>query len=747
MQILFNNSLEHQTKAIESVVKLFNGNLTGCEMNDGVVENKLTLSHFDLLENLMDVQQRNGISLTEIDPNSMRDFSIEMETGTGKTYTYLKTILRLKKKYNFTKFIIVVPSIAIREGVLKSIEITKEHFKQLFPDTNLKHFIYNSKQLGDVREFVSSNTLQVMIINLDSFNSDDNIMNNYNDSFGGVPIEQIAQTKPILILDEPQNMESDNAKRAIKNINPLFSLRYSATHKELHNLIYRLTPFDAYDLGLVKQIEVCSVVEDTGLPYLTYLGSEQISSKSVSCTLELLNKDSVRKKFKISNTKKGFTKNGSLFDITKNKKYVQIFVKSIHNDKIIISTPKGDIHIETNVNNSNDEDKVKESMIYETVKAHLEKEIAVQNLGIKVLSLFFIDTVSKYNSSDSCYKRYFNNAIERLSGDSRYAPIISSWGRLESNHGGYFSKNTKDSSMISKAEQSDLYDLILKDKERLLNQSEPLRFIFSHSALREGWDNPNVFQICTLNETYSEIKKRQEIGRGLRLCVNQNGERVVEHNGETRKTMVDNTGYVQYKENKINVLTVIANESYDSFVKNLQEELEDDTGIKGRTITPKNAQDKKIIRLKKDQEGLSNQLLIDSFKSISCKSEYLIQIKDEDKVIEAIVKGLNDNASLLNIQSPKTILIGKVKLNNLIGDYFSDYSNSESLDKLQPFSLDEVIGEISSKTNLPKDRVLTVLKGLDREIINGLFVNKDVAVQLISDSTKAIIKDFFIKMV
>lgn len=742
MQIVFNNSLEHQTNAIESVVKLFDGNMLGCAMDGVIVKNKLTLSDIELFENLIDVQQQNGISETNI--NNLKDFSLEMETGTGKTYTYLKTILSLKKKYNFTKFVIVVPSVAIREGVLKSIEITKQHFKQLFPNTNFKHFVYDSKQLGEVREFVSSNTLQVMIVNLDSFNSDDNIMNNYNDSFGGIPIEQIAQTNPILILDEPQNMESDNAKKALRNINPLFSLRYSATHKELHNLIYRLTPFDAYDLGLVKQIEVCSVIEDTGLPYFTYIGSEQVSNKSASCTLELLNKDSIRKKFKISTTSKGFTKDGSLFEITKNKKYVQIFVKTFNKDEITLLTPKGEITVKAKVNSNNDEEKVKELMIYETVKAHLEKEIAVQNESprIKVLSLFFIDTVSKYNSVDSCYKKYFNNAISRLSKNNRYTKIISDWGSIENVHSGYFSKNTKESATISKAEQKDLYDLILKDKERLLNLSEPLRFIFSHSALREGWDNPNVFQICTLNETYSEIKKRQEIGRGLRLCVNEKGERVVEHDGGSRVIVADNENNISYKENKINILTVIANESYESFVKNLQDELENDTGIKSKKITPKNANNKKTIKLKNEQNGLNNPLLVDLFNLISYKSEYLIQIKGEDKVVEAIVNGLNEDSSLVNIQSAKAILIDRAKLNNLKGNY-SRHSDYENIDKPQPFILEEVISEISSKTNLPKDKTLIILKNLNKTIINGLFVNKDVAIRLISDSIKAILHGFF----
>jgi type III restriction enzyme len=510
------------------------------------------------------------------------DFSIEMETGTGKTYVYLRSIFELNRRYGFTKFIIVVPSIAIKEGTKKTLDITKDHFKSIFDNKPYDYFIYDSSNLEQVRDFATSSDIRIMVINIDAFRKSfvdptkenaANIIHRTNDRLNGQrPIEFIASTNPILIIDEPQSVDNTpNAKKAIDTLNPLCRLRYSATHVEKYNLMYKLDSIDAYEQKLVKQIEVANVnISDTSnKPYIKLL-SVKTTPRSAKIEIDYnQNATTVRKEVNVKD-------NTDLYEASKGR---DVYSGYTIND---IYTEKGNEYIEfTNgesigigeVLGGMDDNTVKKLQIRKTIEEHLDKELRLTSKGIKVLSLFFIDKVVNYRSYDEegnpqqgKYAQWFEELYREVSKMRKYNTLFNDVDietKVSKIHNGYFSSDKKgvlkDSTGNNK-EDEDTFTLIMKDKEKLLSFESSLRFIFSHSALKEGWDNPNVFQICTLNETNSVIKKRQEIGRGLRICVNQNGERV--HGFE------------------VNTLTVMANESYEDFAKGLQAEIEKEDGIK-----------------------------------------------------------------------------------------------------------------------------------------------------------------------
>ncbi len=598
MKIKFENSLEHQLEAIEAIVGIFQGQeickttftveknirqmRLGTVENELGIGNKLLLFPEEIQENLNSIQTKNGLPITKKLSQKDYNFSVEMETGTGKTYVYLRTILEMNKRYGFTKFIIVVPSIAIKEGVKKSLEITKEHFKELYDNIIYDYFVYESKKIDQIRNFAVNDCIQIMVINIDAFNKDTNIINIERDQANGYrPIDYIQQCSPIVIIDEPQNMESERAKEALKNLNPLCTLRYSATHKEKYNSVYKLDSIDAYEKQLVKQIEVATVgVTDSNNTEYIKLNSVKTNKNGISAKLELdikSGKAVVRKEVVV---KKG--------DILSEKAKRDIYDGYIVND---IYCELGNEWIDLvkvnlklgQVNGGQDPILIKRLQIRKTIQEHFEKQKRLRPLGIKVLSLFFIDKVSNYRVYDEDGKAQLGNYAEIF--EEEYIDIIEKnpeynklsdssmplFQRASKAHDGYFSidkkknKSGKDVEFYKDTKgttdaDNDTFNKIMRDKEKLLSFSEPLSFIFSHSALKEGWDNPNVFQICTLNETTSEMKKRQEIGRGLRIAVNQHGERV--------------RGF------EVNTLTVMANESYDNFVTSLQSEMEKDEGIK-----------------------------------------------------------------------------------------------------------------------------------------------------------------------
>lgn len=600
MKLQFDRNLEYQQQAIASVVDLFRGqtpmqtNFTvsayvgqiGLFDSENGIGNRLELDEEEILKNLQEVQLRNGLPQTKFLKAGDYNFDIEMETGTGKTYVYLRTIFELHQNYGFSKFIIVVPSIAIKEGVYKTLQITREHFQDLYDNTIYNYFIYDSNNLEQVRSFAVSSNIEIMVINIDAFRrsftdpskeSKANIIHRTNDRLNGMkPIELIQETRPIVIIDEPQSVDTTpKAKEAIKSLNPLCTLRYSATHVEKHNLVYKLDAVDSYNLGLVKQIEVAGfATKDYHNQAYMKLISVNNKKSPITARIEMDVKDSKGVvKRKVVTVKHG----DDLYEKSKGRDvYEGYIVSEIYceeGNEYVAFTSKPDILRIGQPIGDVDDLAIKEQQIRKTIEEHLNKELVLNKLGIKVLSLFFIDRVSNYryydedgNPQKGIYAQLFEKHYNDLIRQPKYHTLFKDIDvdtAAEEVHDGYFSADKKgvlkDTSGSTLADE-DAYNLIMKDKERLLSFDTKLRFIFSHSALREGWDNPNVFQICTLNETKSEVKKRQEIGRGLRLCVNQNGER-------------------QYGFS-INTLTVIANESYEEFAAALQKEYETESGIR-----------------------------------------------------------------------------------------------------------------------------------------------------------------------
>ena len=602
MKIKFDSNLEYQQEAIKSVTDIFEGQEV-CSSNfsvpsldtSGLMQNetelgygnKLLLPDDEIVKNLNVIQLRNGLKQSKLLANNRLDknFTVEMETGTGKTYVYLKTIFELNKLYGFTKFIIVVPSIAIKEGVNKTLEITESHFKALYQNTPYDYFTYNSANLEQVRSFATNDYIQIMVINIDAFRrsfSDPsketkaNIIHRYNDKLSGYrPIEFIQSTNPIVIIDEPQSVDTTSkSKEAIESLNPLCTIRYSATHKDKHHMVYKLDPVDAYNKQLVKQIEVAEfkLEESNNNAYIKLLSVDNKKSPiTAKVEIDVMKGGSVsHKKITVKQGDDLFVRSGGR-DI-----YSGYIINDIYcqeGAEYIDFTSKPEILELGQAIGGVDEDEIKRLQIRKTIEEHLDKELRLTKRGIKVLSLFFIDKVANYrwydedgNVQKGKYALVFEEEYNKLIRKPKYKVLfenVDTDSIASEVHNGYFSIDkkgkVKDTSGKTKDDE-DTYNLIMKEKEKLLSLDNKLKFIFSHSALREGWDNPNIFQICTLNESNSVIKKRQEIGRGLRLCVNQEGERVF--------------GF------DVNTLTVMANESYEEFAKQLQKEIEEDTGIK-----------------------------------------------------------------------------------------------------------------------------------------------------------------------
>lgn len=595
MKIKFDPFQPHQVRAWESAIGVFEGQEL-CESpfsmpsirKTGLLSNLteygfgncLLLSDEALLENVRRVQLDNVLKQsTEL---SSRDFTIEMETGTGKTYVYLRSIFEMHRLYGFTKFIIVVPGVAIKEGVHKSLKMTESHFNELYDNVRFDYFVYDSSKLEQVRSFAASDCLQIMVINIDAFRksftdpakeSSANVIHRWNDRMQGVPIDFVRSTHPIVIIDEPQSVDTtDKSAEAIASLNPLCTFRYSATHVDRHHMLYKLDSIDAYEQRLVKQIEVAGIKVKDGhnKAYVKLLAVDNQNGHRAYIELDVQGKTGVDRK------KKWVKRGQDLLAVSKGRSmYDGYVVNDIYcrkGEEYIDFTSKPEaIRLGQSIGDVN-EDELKRLQIRKTIEEHLDKELRLTPQGVKVLSLFFIDRVANYRDYDAegkplkgKYARMFEEEYAKAIQKQKYHTLfedVDTSSLPEAVHNGYFSQDkgrAKDSSGSTKADE-DAYSLIMKDKEKLLSFDSKLKFIFSHSALKEGWDNPNVFQICTLNETQSILKKRQEIGRGLRLCVNQQGERV--HGFE------------------VNTLTVMANESYESFVEGLQKEIEQEEGIR-----------------------------------------------------------------------------------------------------------------------------------------------------------------------
>lgn len=594
---------EGQPKAIrqdligrrEKKIDLTNWNKSSVEDIISFGNNRIMITREDLRKNIRLVQKQNNLEYT--DNQGYENYSIEMETGTGKTYTYIKTMYELNKAYDWSKFIVIVPSIAIREGVLKSFQITEEHFQELYKK-KIRYFVYNSNDssnIANINNFAEDNSIQVMIMNYQAFNTKSKanrrIYEELDELQSRKPIDVLKATNPILIIDEPQKM--GKTEEMLKEFNPLFILRYSATHKEKfkYNMIYRLDAVDAYNQKLVKKINVKGIelLHNKSESTYLYLDRVEISKSDPVAYIEIETKSSSG----VTRKTKKFTVGSNLYELSggleEYKGYVisEIDARNLSYDKVTFIN--GEEITTGQIVGDAEEDYMARIQIRETIRSHFEKEREYIKKGIKVLSLFFIDEVAKYKIYDENKKAHngeyakifeeeYNNIFNEYYNfiDEDYKKYLDSLNGKKV-HSGYFSIDKKASKGLSEDEQifidskiddktegtssdEDAYDLIMKDKERLLSLDEPVRFIFSHSALREGWDNPNIFQICTLKKSNSEISKRQEIGRGLRICINSNGDRM--DYGELEEDFFN-----------INNLTVIASESYESFAKGLQSEI------------------------------------------------------------------------------------------------------------------------------------------------------------------------------
>lgn len=564
---------EFQTDAVNAVCALFDGqqqqtSTFSMEQSGGQMElfasvgvsNALYIEDSRIIENMQSVQKKN--LLPQTNELQGRQFSIEMETGTGKTYVYTKTIYELNRLYGFTKFIVVVPSVAIREGVYKSLQTTQEHFSALYDNAPCRYFIYNSAKLSDVRQFATSANIEIMIINIDAFRKAENVINQQQDKLNGdAAISYIQAARPIVIIDEPQSVDNtQKAKEAIASLNPLCVFRYSATHREKVNLLYRLTPVDAYQMGLVKQICVSSnqAVGGYNRPYVKLLSVSNEDGFKARLEIDVQGKDGkVSRKtvtakpgtdlYKLSGYR-GLYENYAVSGIDCTPGMEQIELSNT--DVVRLGRAIGDI----------DENLIKRMQIRRTIEAHLDKELRYTEKGIKVLSLFFIDEVKKYRGPEGgkgIYAQMFEELYAELMGLPKYAELRERFTIDATRvHDGYFSQDKKGNYKNTRGDTLDdtsTYNTIMKDKEWLLSFDCPLRFIFSHSALKEGWDNPNVFQVCTLIEQKSTLTARQKVGRGLRLCVNQDGERIEDRN--------------------INLLHVMANESFAEFATRCKKRL------------------------------------------------------------------------------------------------------------------------------------------------------------------------------
>lgn len=612
MKLHFEPNLDYQMQAIEAVCDLFRGQevcrteftvtmkapmpvgsdlfpgtqpeqmTLGMAESDLGVGNRLTLLDDELHKNLADIQLRGG--LPPSGALASGDFTVEMETGTGKTYVYLRSIFELNKRYGFSKFVIVVPSVAIKEGVYKTLQITEDHFKGLYAGVPFDYFLYDSNKLGQVRNFATSSNIQVMVVTVGAINKKD-VNNLYKDSEktgGEKPIDLIKATRPIVIVDEPQSVDGGlegRGKEALDAMNPLCTLRYSATHVNKHHMVFRLDAVDAYERKLVKQIEVASAtVEDAHNKPFVRLVSVANKRGTISARVEL----DVATASGVKRQELLVSDGDDLEQLAKRPIYADFRVGEINTAKgdefMELRYPGGEVFLKPGQAHGDvDALAVQREMIRRTIREHLDKEKRLRPLGIKVLSLFFIDAVDRYRQYDADgnpvrgdYARIFEEEYRRAAKLPAYQSLFAEIdldSAAEEVHNGYFSidkkggwTDTAENNAGNRENAERAYNLIMKEKEKLLSFDTPLKFIFSHSALKEGWDNPNVFQICTLRDIQTERERRQTIGRGLRLCVNQHGERV--------------RGF------EVNTLTVVATENYEQFAENLQKEIEADTGIR-----------------------------------------------------------------------------------------------------------------------------------------------------------------------
>lgn len=703
----------HQTKAINSIVELFQGQIKqeSCyDIFDGeaVCSNHLTLDGKTILENLHHVQRENGIELSYLES---LDFSIEMETGTGKTFVYIKSILELYRRYGWNKFIILVPSIAIKEGVLNSLASLQEYFKN---DYNFpyNYFEYDSSRLGSLKHFIRDDGLEIMIMTIDSFKRVNTILNMPREGFIGSPKESLKKTNPILILDEPQNMESTLSKTSISELNPLFTLRFSATHKNYYNLLYSLTPREALEEGLVKQIDVLALSENQTVndTYVNVLKIEiDKKSKRPVATLELIVKSKdefVMKSMKI----KG---NDSLKDKSKNPIYAGFIVDEISYKDLFIQFENG-LRLELSEVNGAVKRQIQEQQISEAIALHMQKYEELKAKDIKVLSLFFIDRVGNFLASENGWmEKHFTKEFDRLKVNYQSFRDIEAkdvykyyFAKRKSGFVDGLKNNESDKKLEKKT-----YNLIMKDKEKLLSFDEKTSFIFSHSALKEGWDNPNVFFITTLNDTKSQMKKRQILGRGVRLAVNKFGTRV--------------------EDKSINRLTVVANESFEEFAKSLQFEYAVN-GIADGGV-PNNIKEKIQAKRKYDETELSSDFK-DLWEKLKQKTVFELSL-DEARYQEKVIHKLRG----IETREQKIVKqLGSIE-SDVVGYVAEERSYKLNVEQTLP----NLVNILEKESGLTRKMIIRILNKVDlKPFIRNSDAYMKRAIEAFDDAKHEILTEF-----
>jgi type III restriction enzyme len=718
VSIKFDANQAFQAEAIASVVDLFvgwnNGSLADLSsqgeyglFGESYSANRWGIAEDDLLENVKRVQARtrpdglgNQKSIVPIDKrisetqigSELRDFTLEMETGTGKTYVYLRTAIELYLQYGLTKFIIVVPSVAIREGVQSSIDLLRPHFSSVYPGLTWDSSVYDSKSVNKLREFASSKHLQILIINSASFVKQDNLIKLPTDDLNGLtPISFIQAVNPILILDEPQKLEGDATQKAIAELNPLFKLRYSATHKTDYCMLYRLGPVDAYDMKLVKKIQVLSVSADEN-QNTAYVELIKVNRGGIPTASIRVNKS-------LGRTSMTVKEKDDLSIATGLSVYEGWIVEDIEVEPGLVRFTNGYV-VQVGTSTETEDDWWRRAQIAATIEEALEKELIIRRnvdqedlQPLKVLTLFFIDKVINYVNDDSKYRLWFEELYSSISAKPIYKKLnLPSADKV---HKGYFATKTggvaKDSNGKS-AEDKDAYDLIMRNKQQLLSLEEPVRFIFSHSALSEGWDNPNVFVICNLQESRSDVKRRQQIGRGLRLPVMANGERT--------------------NREDIAWLTVIATESFENFAKKLQVEIEEETG---ENFGERIQRHEKPIPLRLKQEILETAEFKSLWESIKPRTRYSLDFEDK-KFIEVAESrfrrlGLSDPLVQPKIYAERA----KLEMNSGTGIEVGSTQKTQAYQLEAEIKVPDILRDLASQLGISRTAIHSVIEQSGRK--------------------------------
>ena len=697
--------LPYQNTAIQSITNVFAGtnrNTFDNATTEGIRANVCTLSVDELAANVQAIITENGISPENVRSTKEPEYCIEMETGTGKTLVYIKTIYELHKHYGFTKFIILVPTVPIRQGTVSSFKAFSSQLEAIYnirPD----YFEYDSKRLNKVTKFVEDQHPQVMIMTLASFNSEDKILNQAQreDLFANMPfIDAIARTRPIILMDEPQEgMDTDNSIKQIARLNPLAKIRYSATHKVFKNLLYRLTPYDSYQQGLVKKIEVLTVAEKNDEASLK-LELSAIQTGKGNPKAKLKAWKLVGDAFKFAETN-WLAENDNLGAKTNNPSYndytIKRIYKSLKDQKFKVEFGNGVELIDKQ--QAGNRQAIWKLQLEWLIRRHFEKQDQLIPQGIKCLSLIFIDRVANYMGDDPILKNLFVEQYKAVYAE-RNDGILPTASHIEAIQGFYFAKATggdftdREASMTNNRE---IYDLILRRKDELLSLDNPVQFIFSHSALGVGWDNPNVFNIATLNESYSDIKKRQEIGRGLRICVNQAGQRVYD-----LSTTPDHE--------RINRLTVVPNETYQSFVGQYQEQIKEIYGSVGAAPVMQHTH-KGVV--KNSVNFRRNPSVSEAFKrfweKLARKTDYVVAF-DEEGLVQRATEQINAISlpdAIIQVSSQTIAVLGQTTADTQTTD-----GGTEDYRARVQFSPMDLVEELSETTGLGYRTLFRIVQGL-----------------------------------